>query len=143
MRAVRGGVLRALANPSRVSGRSASFSNKPNSFAANKCLLIMNPAAVWRMRSGEVSFIYGLAPPHRATPACANGNEGGDLRQLAGNIQRAAESINSRKPVLTLPDAYPIGAGQCGAWHPDKRSSRGISLHAWIDIRSILKNLRL
>src|ERR687898_149708 len=84
MRAVRGGILRSLANSSRVSGRSASFSNKPNSFAANKCLLIMKPAAVWRMRSGEVSFIYGLALPHGDIPARANGNEGGNLGQLAG-----------------------------------------------------------
>src|SRR5215203_7502826 len=87
MRAVRGGILRSLASSSRVSGRSASFSNNPKSFAANKCLLIMKPAAVWRMRSGVVSFIWGLALPHRDIPACANGNEGGDLRQLAGKAE--------------------------------------------------------
>src|SRR5215217_102306 len=87
MRAVRGGILRFLASSSRVSGRSASFSNNPKSFAANKCLLIMKPAAVWRMRSGVVSFIWGLALPYRAIPACAKGNKGEDLRQLAGKAQ--------------------------------------------------------
>src|SRR5215203_415528 len=96
MRAVRGGILRSLANSSRVSGRSASFSNKPNSFAANKCLLIMKPAAVWRMRSGEVSFIYGLAPPHRDIRAFANDNEGGDLRQLSGKADVYSASCRER-----------------------------------------------
>jgi hypothetical protein len=58
-------------------------------------------------------------------------------------IYRAAESYNSRKPLFSLAHPYPIGPGLCGASHPDKRSSQDILLHAWIDIHSNLKNLRL
>jgi hypothetical protein len=58
-------------------------------------------------------------------------------------IHRPSESINSRKPIFNPTNLYSIGPGLWGAWHPDKRSSRGISLHAWMDIRSNPKNLRL
>src|SRR3712207_8951812 len=49
------------------------------------------------MRSGEVSFIYGLALPHGDIPARANGNEGGNLGQLAGkaDLDRKSTRLNS------------------------------------------------
>ena len=58
------------------------------------------------------------------------------------SIHRAAESTNSRKLVFKPTNPYPIGPGQCGTSHPDKRGSQDILIHAWIDIHSNPKNLR-